>query len=184
MTLLSFSTVNFKGNHFEIFGLPVAYALDLSLLEQRYLDLQKEVHPDRFAGDEAQKRLAMQWATLVNRARATLKDPLERAVYILRLKHLELEENPVLPPDFLAQQVELREELEDLQGHPDRLRELGRFKGRVRSVMTSLEEEFARALDGDKDKQEETGQVIVYKLQFMNKLLESAKQLEEKLLDY
>ena len=73
--------MDFNKNDFEMFGLPVDYALDQGLLADRFLDLQKQVHPDRFAaGTDQEKRLAMEWATLVNTATETLRVPLPRAM--------------------------------------------------------------------------------------------------------
>ncbi len=173
-------TVDLNQNYFEIFGLPVSYAVDQDKLQERYLDLQKEIHPDRFAGEpETQQRLAMQWATLVNSAQVTLKDGLKRAIYMLEGKGVTIQENPALPPAFLMEQIELREDLESLEDSED-LDGLDAFKREVKSVMAKLEANFAETLDTDLEKSE----VIVYELQFMNKLLVSANQLEEKLLDY
>jgi molecular chaperone HscB len=63
-------------NHFQLFGLPLTFGIDLARLEQGYRDLQSRVHPDRHAaGSEAERRVAMQWATRANEAYRTLRDP-------------------------------------------------------------------------------------------------------------
>ena len=168
--------MNFNQNHFEIFGLPVDFAVNLPALESRYLDLQREVHPDRHvASSEAEQRLAMQWAAQVNTARATLADPLQRAVYLLQLNGCELEENPDLPPAFLMEQIELRESLDDLADDPDAMQGLGKFKRQVKQIMSSLEDEFAEAIAANP----QSAMAIVYKMQFMNKLLVEADQRTE-----
>src|SRR6185369_91788 len=80
--------------------------------EHGYRDLQGRVHPDRFAAaTEAERRVAMQWATRANEAYRTLRDPLERARYLLRLKGFDTgeESNTSMPPDFLMHQIEWRE---------------------------------------------------------------------------
>ena len=70
-------------NHFELLGLPLAYAVDPSRLESGYRQLQTQVHPDRFAAATgAERRVAMQWATRANEAYRTLRDP---ANLIIRL---------------------------------------------------------------------------------------------------
>ena len=80
-------TPAFNRNHFELLGLPAAYAVDPDQLESRYRELQGRVHPDRFAAaPEAEKRLAMQWAARANEAYRTLRDPVDRARYILSLR--------------------------------------------------------------------------------------------------
>jgi molecular chaperone HscB len=108
--------MNPKQNHFELFGIPAAFEIDLSALDSRYRELQREVHPDRFAsGSHAEQRASMELATRVNGAYRTLKSPVERARYLLSLHGVdpELETNTAMPGDFLAQQMELREALEE-----------------------------------------------------------------------
>ncbi len=173
--------MDFNQNYFEIFGLPIDYDIDLGGLSDRFLELQKEVHPDRFASSsEQEKRVAMQWATLVNSANDTLKSSLKRAIYLLQLKGVELEENPQLPPEFLMEQIELREKLEDIEDGDGDLDELDSFKREVKGVVSAIENKFAGLVTEDLAKAE----VLVYEMQFLNKLLIAANQLEEKLLDY
>jgi molecular chaperone HscB len=68
--------MDFRADHFALFGLNQAFRLDLSDLDSRYRDIQAQVHPDRFvnAGD-AERRMSMQWATHANQAYLTLKKP-------------------------------------------------------------------------------------------------------------
>ena len=67
-------------NPFAIFDLPVAFNVDQALLSERYLVLQKSLHPDNFVTADAQEqRIAMQKSTEVNDALKTLKDPILRA---------------------------------------------------------------------------------------------------------
>ena len=172
--------MDFNQNYFELVGLPVSFDIDAELLNARYLDLQKEVHPDRFASStEHEKRLSMQWATLINTAHATLKDPLQRAVYLLEMQDVELAHNPVLPPAFLMEQIELREQLEEIEESAS-LEALDSFRKQAEEVKKKVEREFADAIESD-IKQAETA---VYELQFITKLLTSADHLEEKLLEY
>ena len=67
-------------NPFEIFGLKPQFRIDKQKLDEKYFEIQKKVHPDRFAGaDEGQQRRSLQWATRVNEAYQVLKTPLARA---------------------------------------------------------------------------------------------------------
>lgn len=103
---------DFTQNHFELFALPVAFDLDLPTLERAYRNLLREVHPDRFAASsDAEKRLAAQWATRANEGYQTLKSPLKRGRYFLRINGIDTEEesNTAMPADFLVQQMEWRE---------------------------------------------------------------------------
>ena len=164
-----------------MFGLPVDYALDQGLLADRFLDLQKQVHPDRFAaGTDQEKRLAMEWATLVNTANETLRVPLPRAIYLLALSVKELEHNPTLPPALLMDQIDLREQLESIKEGKGNLEKLDSFRKKMEQLMNKVQAEFKESLDEDNGKAER----LVYELQFLSKLMASANRLEEKLLDY
>ena len=103
-------------NHFELFGLVPAFALDIARLEAAYREIQSKVHPDRFAqAGDAERRASMQVTTRVNEAYRTLKSPVQRAKYLLELHGVDVgfETNTAMPGDFLAGQMELREQLEE-----------------------------------------------------------------------
>ncbi|AOJ68361.1 MULTISPECIES: Fe-S protein assembly co-chaperone HscB [Burkholderia] len=108
--------VSLKDSHFDLFHLPVQFALDEPTLDAAYRTVQSQVHPDRFAAaGDAQKRIAMQWATRANEAYQTLRDPLKRATYLLHLRGVDVgaENNTAMEPAFLMQQMEWRERIED-----------------------------------------------------------------------
>lgn len=103
-------------DYFRFFGLEQKFNLDLSALDQAYLAIQKEVHPDRHArGSDTEQRLAMQMATLANTAFQTLKNPIQRGLYLCQLHGVDarLETNTAMPAAFLMKQMEWRESLED-----------------------------------------------------------------------
>src|SRR5260370_39312892 len=116
--------MNPNQNHFELFGLPARFDVDLAQLDIRYRELQREVHPDRFAAaPDAERRVSMQLATRVNEAYQTLKSPLKRAVYILQLRGVDpkLETNTAMPTEFLMEQMGWRERSEAGSEKPDAL---------------------------------------------------------------
>ncbi|WP_205192460.1 Fe-S protein assembly co-chaperone HscB, partial [Burkholderia sp. LMG 13014] len=101
--------VSLKDSHFDLFHLPAQFALDETVLDAAYRTVQTQVHPDRFAAaGDAQKRIAMQWATRANEAYRTLRDPLKRASYLLSLRGVDIgaENNTAMEPAFLMQQME------------------------------------------------------------------------------
>jgi molecular chaperone HscB len=107
-----------RQNYFDLFGIPKQFKVDLPALEKAYLLIQQEVHPDRHAtSGDAQKRVALQMATLVNTAYQTLRHPLKRGFYLCELEGLDpkLETNTSMPTDFLMQQMAWRESMEDAQ---------------------------------------------------------------------
>jgi len=109
-------------NHFELFHLPQRFAIDADALDGAYREVQGRVHPDRFAhATDAEKRVAMQWATRANEAYQTLKNPFKRAAYLCELNGIDLqaESNTAMPGDFLMRQMEWREALEDAKAARD-----------------------------------------------------------------
>ena len=111
--------MKFDSDDFELFGVPPQFDQDPAALDARWRALLTEVHPDRFASEgPAAQRLAMQWSVRINEAHRRLKDPVRRAAYLCELKGwpIRAEENTVMPRDFLMQQMEWRESLEDASG--------------------------------------------------------------------
>lgn len=109
-------------NHFDLFQLPQRFAVDTKALEQAYHRVQGQAHPDKFAhASDAEKRVAMQWATRANEAYQTLKSPLRRARYLCELNGVDLqtESNTAMAPGFLMQQMEWRETLDDAKAAKD-----------------------------------------------------------------
>lgn len=109
-------------NHFDLFQLPQRFAVDIRALEQAYHSVQGQAHPDKFAhASDAEKRVAMQWATRANEAYQTLKSPLRRARYLCELNGVDLqtESNTAMAPGFLMQQMEWRETLDDARAGRD-----------------------------------------------------------------
>jgi len=109
-------------NHFELFQLPQRFAVDAGALDSAYRDVQSRVHPDKFVNaTDAEKRVAMQWATRANEAYQTLKNPQKRAQYLCELHGVDLqtESNTAMPVAFLMQQMEWREALGDARAAKD-----------------------------------------------------------------
>jgi molecular chaperone HscB len=105
-----------QSTDFELFGLPTRFAQDRAEIDQRWKSLQKQAHPDRFAADgAAAQRLAMQWSVRINEAYQRLKDPIKRASYLCELSGapIRAHDNTSMPADFLMQQMDWRESLEE-----------------------------------------------------------------------
>jgi len=164
-------------NHFELFGLPATFRVDAAALDRAYRALQAEVHPDRFAdAGDAERRLAMQRSSRVNEAYRALKDPVERARYLLSLRGIDAfdERDTQLALPFLEAQLERRERAADAAGRGDVaaldaiLREVRAESGeRQRSLETML----ADADRGDAAK------ALVRELRFLAKVSEDVEAM-------
>ena len=158
-------------DHFELFGLPRRFAVELPALEARYRDLQREVHPDRFSTASAsEQRQSMEMATRVNEAYRTLKAPLPRARYLLELGGVDVaaETSIAMPAEFLMEQMAWREALEEASDARDPVR-LESLDARVRAARDAAFAEVAAALDGGEGA---TAAALVRKLMFLEKLRE------------
>ncbi|CAL62370.1 Co-chaperone protein HscB (Hsc20) [Herminiimonas arsenicoxydans] len=138
-------------NHFDLFQLPQRFSIDARALDQAYHEVQNQVHPDKFASaPDAEKRVAMQWATRANEAYTTLKNPFKRAAYLCELNgvDLQVESNTAMPLAFLMQQMEWREALDDARARKNR-DELEALDTAIRTARKTSLEEIGVLLDGD-----------------------------------
>ena len=138
-------------DYFRFFGVEQKFNIDLPALDQAYLAIQKEVHPDRHArGSDTEQRLAMQMTTLANTAFQTLKNPIQRGLYLCQLHGVDarLETNTAMPAAFLMKQMEWRESREDQD------EDLGALEALAEEVDQSKRDtlvEIAQAIDGAKN---------------------------------
>jgi molecular chaperone HscB len=136
-------------NHFELFHLPQRFLIDRVALDEAYHEVQNQVHPDKFANKpDAEKRVAMQWATRANEAYQTLKSPYKRAAYLCELNgvDLQVESNTAMPSEFLMQQMAWREALEDARSARD-LEGLERLERELRDARNQQVEEAGELLN-------------------------------------
>jgi len=171
-------------NHFELFGLPRSYRLDGSLLAERYRALQSALHPDRFAAaGDREKRLSMQASTRVNEAFQTLRDPLERARYLLSLYDggSALEKGTTQDMAFLMEQMELREALAQAKDHSDPLAAVGEVLDRLADQSSMLVAELGARFETPSAQDLESARELVRKLQFVAMCRIEAENLEAEL---
>jgi molecular chaperone HscB len=139
-------------DYFAFFGFPRKLNVDTVLLEKEFYALSRRLHPDMSAQAESQERAwSLEQSSLLNDAYRTLKDPIKRTQYLLRLEGVELEEQSkqateaarangelrkqVVPPDLLEEVFELNMHLEELrmqkktgEDDPALLEEIGKAK--------------------------------------------------------
>src|SRR4051812_4111652 len=158
-----------SSSHFELFGLTPRFQLDAEALEAAYREIQSRVHPDRFAhAGDAERRASLQWTTRVNEAYRALKSPVQRASHILSLQGVDVafETNTAMPEQFLMQQMELREALEDATARKD-TNALASLQDTLADDKRSLEQQIGAAIDQHRDYAHAAG--LVRELQFLDK---------------
>jgi molecular chaperone HscB len=139
-------------DYFTFFGLPRKLNIDVAALEKEFYALSRKLHPDLYSTAEMREReWSLEQSSQLNDAYRTLKDPIKRTEYLLRLEGVELEEQSksateqaratgglkkqVVPPDLLEEVFNLNMELEELRAQkklgeddPALLEEIGRHK--------------------------------------------------------
>jgi molecular chaperone HscB len=176
--------LDFKKNYFELFGLPVSYVVDMDRLANRYRELQRVMHPDRYASaSDYERRLSIQGATQVNQAHETLKDPIQRARYMLSLNGMDVSADNETTKDaaFLMEQLELREELEEARGKPDPYAAISELMGGINRRINSLTGQMAVQFETGQPEQLEAAKETLRKMQFLQKLRDDAESIETEL---
>ena len=113
------------GDFFQVFGLERRFSVDLPMLEHEFHRLSRKVHPDRFArAGENERQWSLADTALLNDAYRTLKDPLHRTEYLLKLEGAEIGEEESgkdrkdpsrVPADLLEEVFELNMQLEEMR---------------------------------------------------------------------
>ena len=174
--------------HFELFELPISFDVDLSDLSQRYRELQRVVHPDKFVNASDRERLlSVEKAATINEAYQVLKLPQRRARYMLELQSVAFddEKDTALEPAFLMEQIELREALGELNQTADPMATLNKIMADIKKRITNIIEELRIGLQVSEldEVQKSNLKSLIHKMQFLNKLQEEAEYQEENLLD-
>lgn len=174
--------VNLNRNHFELFGLEPEFEIDLSKLSTQYRELQKELHPDRFASATAQeKRLSVQLAAQANEAYRVLSDPVLRGRYILELAGVVFDDalDTKMDPAFLMEQMELRERLEAIRGSENPLPSLTEMSKRIGEQETEKIVSLKGLIEEKTSTSRERAKELLRELQFLQKLEVEIESIEE-----
>lgn len=170
-------------NPFAVFDLPIDFQLDMQALNARYLTLQKALHPDNFASaGAAEQRVAMQKSTEVNDALKTLKDPILRAEAIIALNtgtQQYLEQKSTQDVAFLMQQLQWREQLEEVERQKDE-EALESFSQEINQETQQLLTALSEALQ---EQQWALAAQFCDKLRFTRKLSEEIERVEERFFE-
>lgn len=171
-------------NPFALFDLPVQFQLDNAQLSERYLALQKQLHPDNFSAATTQEqRLAMQKSAEINDALHILKDPILRAEAIIALntgEQKDLEKQSTKDMGFLMQQLEWRETLESIEFAKNEAK-LTAFQQEIEQIHKQILMQLGKSL-ANHEWQNALG--ICDKLRFTKKLLAEIERVEEQILGF
>jgi molecular chaperone HscB len=135
-------------DYFAIFGLPRKLWIEMSALEQKFLQMSWKLHPDNFVNaSEPERELSLKRSSELNDAYRTLRDPVARVEYLLEIEgaRKEGEHKQQAPPELLEEVFELNESL-------DELREARQSGGNLAALKARLEA-------ADKNFQEKLGEV-------------------------
>lgn len=181
--------LDFSKNYFELFGMPVGFIVDSDSLAERYREIQRVIHPDRFANaSEQERRLSMQGASRINEAFETLKDPIARGSYLLTLHGIEMDAQKETTQDvvFLMEQMELREELAGIRDQADPYQAIIDLGARISKQIKTLVGQMALQFETPTTDQLEEAREILRKMRFLQKIrteVESTEaELEEELI--
>ncbi len=183
--------IDLTQNYYELFGLPQSFLVDQTILSDKYRQLQKQFHPDKFAGKSAaEQRLSVQFTSLLNSAYQTLKSPLLSAEYLLELANHPVNSDSLTISDgsFLFKQMEWREQLADLSeniklGNVDAVNaneQLDTLNKEVDVLRKELIQVFDQKYHASNY---EEAKEAVAKLHFVEKMLVNIEQLEDALID-
>jgi molecular chaperone HscB len=154
-------------DYFSFFGLPRKLNLDVAALERDFYALSRKLHPDLYAqsNDAEQRKWSLEKSSQLNDAYRTLKDPIARTEYLLRLQGVDLEEQStqateaarasgktkkqVVPPDMLEEVFELNMQIEELRMNqkmgaqdPALVEQLGEHKKSLQQRLTTVDQEL------------------------------------------
>ncbi|MCL1048332.1 co-chaperone HscB [Shewanella abyssi] len=173
-------------NYFELFSLSPSFDVDTAILAERYRDLQRAVHPDKFANaSEQDKRLSVQRTAQINDAFQTLKNPIQRAEHLLALKGLELshESTTLKDTQFLMQQMEWRESLEEVSDSDDPEAEIEALYASFEAFAKPITAALKVLLLSDLVAEHLQAAEQIRKLKFMAKLQDELARVEDALFD-
>ncbi|OAZ12569.1 molecular chaperone DnaJ [Thalassospira profundimaris] len=165
-------------DHFTRFGLKRSFDLDIDEIEATYLKQQQKLHPDRFAAKSGREQaFSSQQAASLNEAFETLKNPVARAHYMLRLEGIEPEGgegHTVNDPQLLMEAMEMREALDDAA---DKITIDAMIKD-TRKQARACEKELGTAFD---NKSYDAAKKLATRLRYLVKMTEEARAKKSRL---
>ncbi|CAL1673417.1 unnamed protein product [Lasius platythorax] len=146
-------------------------------VHQKYRELQKMLHPDKFGNkSEKERQISENFSSLINKAYSTLVHPLKRGLYMLQLKGISIpEETTNLNPEFLMEIMERNEEIENAMGDKDKIFQLVKESN---EVLDTLSKQVAEAFNNEDI---ETATKILIKMRYYDTIANRLKRLKHDL---
>lgn len=138
-------------NYFSLFGLPESFSIDNQALETSYHTLATRFHPDKSATSSAfEQKQNMMMAATINQAYQILKNPIDRAAYLLNQRGLDVDapEHTQFAPEFLMQQMSWREQLMDAQSTQNEAA-LNALKNEIEHEQTQLNQTLNQLFEAE-----------------------------------
>lgn len=173
-------------NYFELFEIPQRFDVDVAELANRYRELQKAVHPDKFANaGEQQKLLAISKTAQVNDGYQTLKDPIRRAEHMLLLRGVDIDNESTTMKDsgFLMQQLEWREALAELRDSDNIDADIAALEAEFTQYRQQLLDNLSKQLVDTQASSAMLAADQVRKLKFMAKLQDELTRIQDAMYD-
>ena len=127
-------------NYFELFGLPIGFTVDATLLRAAYMEIQKNSHPDKFTqASEEEQEQALEKSAMANKAFTLLNKKELILPYVLEVMgYMESDEKYALSPDFLMEMMDLNEAWMDADTDADKLKITDQVKTIQNAIYTPV----------------------------------------------
>jgi molecular chaperone HscB len=131
-------------DYFSYLGLKKQLNLDIDDLEKRFYEMSRKYHPDYHTnGDEIEKEISEERTSFLNSAYKILRDPIQRAKYLLQLEWGEIpKEDKKVPPELLMEIMELQEKLQE-----EKIEEDIERKKELKKALTGISDDLKKKLD-------------------------------------
>ncbi|XP_029164772.1 iron-sulfur cluster co-chaperone protein HscB [Nylanderia fulva] len=164
-------------NYFDIMGIRKNYNVINEEVHQKYRELQKMLHPDKFGNkSEKERQISENLSSLINKAYSTLMHPLKRGLYMLQLKGISIsEETTNLNPEVLMEIMERNEEIENAMEDKDKIFQLTKES---KEVLDTLSKQVAEAFNKEDI---ETATKILTRMKYYDSINNKLKRLKHDL---
>jgi molecular chaperone HscB len=160
----------FMSNAYELLGLEPLFEIDSSLLEKKYLECIKNVHPDQqYTKPEEQRKKSLEEAAKINEAYLILKNPLLRAQHLVEIGDKDVGERENFPQEVLTELMRLQEHLQGIKNIDELQKLIEESNKKAELILEELRNSFkANCLSKSK--------LLIAHLMYLKKFIEDAQE--------